>query len=265
MARNEEKAQSMLNRWLTYKRDLMGTRKHMGKRPAFASDCDNIPDCERWRMQIIREIGKKIVEIQNESLGEQRLRDLNDEINKSMREKAHWERRILELGGPNYRKYERIADEALMEGAVPAPNELDQRGSAYKYFGASKNLPGVKELLQAKAAAAKNKRQRIKIDMRGIDASYYGYNEDEDGLLEQVEQESEKKAIEEAVKEWATNHQGEEAPKNSDSYNFVAHFEVPSKEAIEERLIERRKELLLKKFLYEDKEAAVLGKRKADQ
>lgn len=116
----------MLNRWLTYKRELLGTRVPMGKRPAFASECDNIGDCERWRMQIIRDIGKKIVEIQNgmhqkfkksvyhkflelyntnskESLGEQRLRDLNDEINKSMREKAHWERRILELGGPNYR------------------------------------------------------------------------------------------------------------------------------------------------------------------
>lgn len=38
-----------------------------------------------------------------ESLGEQRIRDLNDEINKLLREKAQWERRIIELGGPNYR------------------------------------------------------------------------------------------------------------------------------------------------------------------
>ena len=33
-----------------------------------------------------------------------RLRDLNDEINKLMREKGHWEDRILELGGPDYKK-----------------------------------------------------------------------------------------------------------------------------------------------------------------
>ena len=33
-----------------------------------------------------------------------RLRDLNDEINKLMREKGHWEDRIIELGGPDYKK-----------------------------------------------------------------------------------------------------------------------------------------------------------------
>ncbi len=31
-----------------------------------------------------------------------RIRDLNDEINKLIREKGHWERRIKELGGPDY-------------------------------------------------------------------------------------------------------------------------------------------------------------------
>ena len=33
-----------------------------------------------------------------------RLRDLNDEINKLIREKGHWERRIVDLGGPDYSK-----------------------------------------------------------------------------------------------------------------------------------------------------------------
>jgi hypothetical protein len=32
-------------------------------------------------------------------LGEFRIRDLNDEINKLLREKKRWEERILELGG----------------------------------------------------------------------------------------------------------------------------------------------------------------------
>ena len=36
-------------------------------------------------------------------LGEFKLRDLNDEINKLIREKRHWEDRIKELGGPDYR------------------------------------------------------------------------------------------------------------------------------------------------------------------
>ena len=35
-------------------------------------------------------------------LGEFRIRDLNDEINKLLREKRHWEERILQLGGTDY-------------------------------------------------------------------------------------------------------------------------------------------------------------------
>ena len=31
------------------------------------------------------------------------MRDINDEINKLLREKGHWEDRIKELGGPDYR------------------------------------------------------------------------------------------------------------------------------------------------------------------
>lgn len=50
------------------------------------------------------QVGKKVMEIQNAALGEHKLRDLNDEINKLIREKGHWETRIVELGGPNYAK-----------------------------------------------------------------------------------------------------------------------------------------------------------------
>lgn len=38
-------------------------------------------------------------------LGEFRIRDLNDEINKLLREKRHWENQISALGGPHYRRY----------------------------------------------------------------------------------------------------------------------------------------------------------------
>jgi len=36
------------------------------------------------------------------ALGDYQIRDLNDEINKLLREKGAWEYRIRELGGPNY-------------------------------------------------------------------------------------------------------------------------------------------------------------------
>lgn len=71
-----------------------------------------------------------------------RIRDLNDEINKLIREKGHWERRIVELGGPDYAKIAPpIADS---EGHVVK----DGRGGGYRYFGAAKNLPGVRELFE---------------------------------------------------------------------------------------------------------------------
>lgn len=48
-------------------------------------------------LQVIREVSKKVSQIQNAGLGEFRIRDLNDEINKLLREKRHWEARIIEL------------------------------------------------------------------------------------------------------------------------------------------------------------------------
>lgn len=108
--------------------------KHKKRRPYLASDCKSLYACEKWRMQIIREIAKKVAQIQNAGLGEFRIRDLNDEINKLLREKRHWEAQIKELGGPDYQKV--------------GPRMLDHEGKevpgnrGYKYFGAAKELPG---------------------------------------------------------------------------------------------------------------------------
>lgn len=98
MARNEEKAQSLLNRWTSMKQDFSDTFKEcvsmpirpynlckspcrltgdtmcfvwcicFSRRPYLASQCDNLKDAERWRRQIIREISKKVADIQNGAL-----------------------------------------------------------------------------------------------------------------------------------------------------------------------------------------------------
>ncbi|KAI9922661.1 hypothetical protein PsorP6_000878 [Peronosclerospora sorghi] len=70
--------------------------------PYLASECDNLRDAERWRRQIIREISKTVTDIQNAGSSEHVIRDLNDDINKRIREKRHWERRIVQLGGMDY-------------------------------------------------------------------------------------------------------------------------------------------------------------------
>ena len=52
---------------------------------------------------MIRDLVKKVSDIQNASLGEHRIRDLNDEINNLLKEKSKWEDRTRELGGPDYK------------------------------------------------------------------------------------------------------------------------------------------------------------------
>ncbi|MBA0551957.1 hypothetical protein Golob_022802, partial [Gossypium lobatum] len=59
------------------------------------------------------------------------------------------------------------------------------RGPGYRYFGAAKKLPGVRELFE-KPPELRKRRTRYDIYKR-IDASYYGYRDEEDGVLARVE------------------------------------------------------------------------------
>ena len=195
MARNEEKAQSLLNRWTSMKKDFA----HGGsddRRPFLASQCDSLPAAEKWRRQILREITRKVAEIQNAGLGEHRLRDLNDEINKLIREKAHWQRQIRKLGGPDYARTGAPVQGAG-EGGDGAPG--GRRHGGYQYFGAARNLPGVRELFEDEdardgegARARKGKRSRGRGAMyRSIDPDYYGFRDEDDGVLLRAENDAE--------------------------------------------------------------------------
>ncbi|KAG9459830.1 hypothetical protein H6P81_004338 [Aristolochia fimbriata] len=279
MARNEEKAQSMLNRFITLKQEEK--KKPKERRPFLASECRDLAEADRWRQQIMREIGRKVAEIQNEGLGEHRLRDLNDEINKLIREKGHWERRIIELGGPNYTKHgAKMTD--LEGNIVDVPNPSG-RGPGYRYFGAAKKLPGVRELFE-KPPELKKRRSRYDIFKR-IDASYYGYRDDEDGILEKVEGPAELEMRERALKEWERLEEikreakkavksGEVASATSILYEeeedvvaeerrvqemegkmeeeFVVHVPLPDEKEIEKMVVEKKKMELLSKYTSED-------------
>lgn len=58
----------MLNRFLTAKKDDQRGPKE--KRPYLATECIDLNEADKWRYQIIKEIGKKVMEIQNAGLGE---------------------------------------------------------------------------------------------------------------------------------------------------------------------------------------------------
>ena len=74
MARNEEKAQSMLNRFLKGKQDEAKGPK--AKRPYLATECRDLNEADKWRQQILREVGRKVMQIQNAGLGDHRCRVL---------------------------------------------------------------------------------------------------------------------------------------------------------------------------------------------
>lgn len=274
----------MLNRFITLKAEEK--KKPKERRPFLASECRDLAEADKWRQQIMREIGKKVAEIQNEGLGEHRLRDLNDEINKLIREKSHWERRIVELGGPNYTKHSaKMTD--LDGNIVDVPNPSG-RGPGYRYFGAAKKLPGVRELFE-KPPELRKRRTRYDIYKR-IDASYYGYRDDEDGVLERVEGPAEERMRAEAVAEWRrmeeirkearrsvksgevvtvakellveeeedvveeerrSERERELKERSEKEREFVVHVPLPDEKEIEKMVLEKKKTELLSKYTSE--------------
>ena len=62
--------------------------------------------------------------------------------------------------------------------------------AGYKYFGAAKLLPGVKELFEKeKPRLVRRTRHQM---YAHIDADYYGFRDEEDGVLVKAEAEAEK-------------------------------------------------------------------------
>ncbi|KAH7883122.1 Isy1-like splicing factor [Phlebopus sp. FC_14] len=152
MARNEEKAQSMLYRFREAQAAELGLGTRADRRPKMASACKSLRECERWRGEILREISRKVSKIQDAGLTDYEVRDLNDEINKLMREKRHWENQIIALGGANYRRNVAMLDDDGKE--VPGTK-------GYKYFGRAKDLPGVRELFQSRKKEEEEENQAL--------------------------------------------------------------------------------------------------------
>lgn len=85
-------------------------------------------------------------------MGEHRIRELNDEINKLMRTKHFWELKVRELGGGDMKTGRKQIYDVEGEELPGAPN--------YRYYGAAKQLPGVRELFAELDEAAEAKRMQ---------------------------------------------------------------------------------------------------------
>jgi len=249
MARPEEKAQAMLNKWVKMREEGNAPAKpSFAKRPFLASQCLHLDDAERFRRQIVREISQNISKIQNPGLGEHAIRDLNDEINKKLREKHHWNKRIKELGGPDFSAMER--KQQLEHG-----EENIHLQSGYRYFGAAKDLPGVKELFQ-KQKAKQLKRKRGDV-YKYITPDYFGWREEEDGVLLELEKEAtkrnqarmqERQAEEKRLKLEQGNDECPSEESSDDEDEGWTTAAIPSQELIAQAILERKKQALLERF-----------------
>ncbi|KAF2144068.1 uncharacterized protein K452DRAFT_246215 [Aplosporella prunicola CBS 121167] len=253
MARNSEKAQSMLFRFRAAQAADLGILDiSRTRRPKMITSIDSIPTCEKWRGQVLKEISRKVSKIQDEALSDFQIRDLNDEINKLMREKHMWEVQIRNLGGPNYMRGGRVVDE---DG-----REIPGGGKGYRYFGRARELPGVKELFEAahapppSAEAEREKRAEIR---RNVDAAYYGYNlDEEDGTLLAYEKQKEDEAFRnllaqddaigaDNIKRQKSDVEWQELP--GDAGDGIG-WTLPTLDEVQEELVERRRRKLLDKL-----------------
>jgi len=65
------------------------------------------------------------------SLSDYQIRDLNDDINRMMKEKYVWELQLRNLGGPNYGV-----------GTTVDTGQEVPGSKGYKYYGRARELPG---------------------------------------------------------------------------------------------------------------------------
>lgn len=259
------------------------------RRPKAITSITAIPVCEKWRGQVLKEISRKVSKIQEASLSDFQIRDLNDEINKLMREKHMWEAQIRGLGGPNYmRGGGRVVDDEgkEIEGGgrgyryvlflSPFPSSLSNPPGAFsgsnitfplqnskvahlpcllRYFGRARTLPGVAELFARKTSstAASSSSLATRADLRKqVDASYYGYNlDEEDGRLLMYEKEKEDEAVKNLL---ADAPEGGGGAKKGEGGGWESlpgdggdgvGWRLPSLDEVGEELVERRKRRLL--------------------
>mmetsp|Transcript_19264 Transcript_19264/g.31027 ORF Transcript_19264/g.31027 Transcript_19264/m.31027 type:complete len:240 (+) Transcript_19264:59-778(+) len=237
MARPAEKARAMLNKWVKMREEGNSTPAVRGRRPKLASECNHLNDCEHYRNQILREIAGGIAKIQNPALGEHTIRDLNDEINRKLREKYHWNRRIVELGGVDYNAIER--QKQIEEGDAQS---LAGPGG-YRYFGAAKDLPGVKELLEKQIEKIQSKKRAAGDLYRHITPAYFGWRDEEDGVLLELE---------EAAFQHHKRQRGQQGQPQKvvdlDALLSTDYLAVPTQEEMAQILLEEKKKAMLARF-----------------
>lgn len=120
----------------------------------------------------------------------------------------------------------------------------------FRYFGRAKELPGVKEMFEAASKPhTSDKPLEGRADLRKqVDASYYGYNlDEEDGTLLAYEEEKEREAVENLLSGGNAKAPKGWEPLPGDVGDGVG-WRLPNAEEVQEELVERRRRRLLDKL-----------------
>jgi pre-mRNA-splicing factor ISY1 len=167
---------------------------------------------------VLSDIASRVAKIQDPLWTEAQIRDINDDINRLLRLKNQWERRITELGGKDMK----------IRGLEASGQQLYDKASStgYRYFGRAKDLPGVRELLEEQERKEPVKKTRGDL-IKAVDAEYYGYHDEDDGVLVDFESQLE----------------------FDEDIGSNGMDPVPSMEQVEQHLLEQRKQQLLQQFL----------------
>lgn len=227
----------MLNRYLQSKKE---PRRDERRRPYLSTLCDDVEEAEKWRLQVLRDIRRRIEEIHNPGLDDTQARELNDNINKLLRERSHWERRIVQLHGTDHARQRRENGKDDFSKGVFKHN-------GFFYFGSARNLPGVKDIIE-RERTAKHSVESFSMGetpatlLRRVDDAYFGHDV-LDSDLRVEENEAEEKLREEMVRAWEEKGGSRVDSDWDESYlEFIGNKPVISAEAEMNALaLERRK------------------------
>lgn len=198
----------MLSRYLRSKSASSGGRD---KRPYLATLCDDVDEAEIWRRQIVKEIRRGVSEIQNPGLSDERTEEMNDRLNKLLRERGHWERRILYLGGVNHAARRKAGGKGTKQMGEGEEEEVFEHNGFF-YFGAARELPGVRELVEGAHKLRKEQNDgSAEVNAAAlrerVDETYYGFGDEEDEEIVAAEVKAEKEDQERLAKEWERDNE----------------------------------------------------------
>ncbi|KAI3406603.2 ENP2 [Candida oxycetoniae] len=188
---------------------------------------------------VVGEISSKLTQINDATLNDVRIRELNDELNKLFKDKRSWEYHIRELGGNDY----------IHTGRDMINTGVDVAG--WRYFGRAKELPDVKEMIESKKKQEKQKGGRkgfvsketaLSIRKKKLDDFYYG-KEDDKELVEFEQIRSKEMATQTEASSSQTEIEVEDANQTQ-----VKLEELPTNEQVSKWLVDKKRKQLMSRL-----------------